>query len=140
MKALQAKPKQQMSHTAQKLQPSTSVNTANSAELTDRIDDNATAIANAETSLMAELAKIGNEMSAVPSTPSRMGSRREDSLRQGVTGTTPRKENLEGRLKALEMKVPHLFRGLAERTRALEEEVARKDERIAELETALEIR
>ena len=104
----------------------------------ERIRDHRDAISQAETSLLSELAKIGAEMAAAPSTPTRMNSRRQETIGGATTGTTPRKENIEGRLRALENKIPHLFRTLGERTKTLEEEVARqmkeKDDRIKELE------
>ena len=136
-KALQPRPRAQTTHAMKNTQP---------VGLSSRITENSNAIANAESTLLSELEKIGREMAGVPSASTRAGPRREDSLRQGTggTGTTPRKENIEGRLRALEQKIPHLFKGLAERTQALEEEMKgkleEKDLRIEELETALGIR
>ena len=133
LKALQARPRAQ----------TTTQVSHQTSDIASRVTDQETAISQAESGLLVELAKIGQEMAAVPFSPTRMGSRREDGMKQvGGTGTTPRKENIEGRLRALEAKVPHLFRGLAERTRVLEEEVRKeireRDERIRELEGQLQ--
>ncbi|KAL9089336.1 MAG: hypothetical protein Q9159_002637 [Coniocarpon cinnabarinum] len=119
------------------------------AGLNDRLAENQSAIANAEADLMAELEKIGQELKTAPSTPSRMASRRETSLnrhgsRLGPAGLNARNDQLEARLKALELNVPKMFQGLTEQTKALEaevkEELAGKDRRIEELEVALGIR
>ena len=110
------------------------------ARLPERIQDQRSAIGQAQAGLLEELAKIGAEMATAPLSPSRTNSYRQENV-SGGTGTTPRKENFEGRLRALETKIPHLFRNLENRTKLLEAEMSaqlkEKDVRIKELERLL---
>lgn len=105
-------------------------------KLRNRLQTQQEAVGNAETGLQAELAKIGEELAALnlqSASPTKAdasaASASAPALEPPVQQHQQRKssatlQNLSGRLKALETKLPHLVGNLTRHTTMLEEEIA----------------